>query len=121
MGSILKYRWRDVRWTKLILLSISEKYILVGRLLKPGEEPNNYSDEDEDSPNDASTPSATESAAPATSAASAAPAAPAATATAQATPSSPKKDSKPRSEEAAAPSKVEEIKPDGDAKGKHEE
>lgn len=114
MGSILKYRWRDVRWTKFIL-SISEKYILVGRLLKPGEEPNNYSDEDEDSPNDASTPSATESAAPATSAA------PAATATAQATPSSPKKDSKPRSEEAAAPSKVEEIKPDGDAKGKDEE
>lgn len=32
-----------------------EKYILVGRLLKPGEKPTNYSDEDEDTPNE-STP-----------------------------------------------------------------
>lgn len=30
-----------------------EKYILVGRLLKPGEQPTNYSDEDEDTPNEA--------------------------------------------------------------------
>lgn len=33
----------------------AEKYILVGRLLKPGEKPTNYSDEDEDTPNE-STP-----------------------------------------------------------------
>lgn len=32
------------------LLSFSEKYDLVGRLLKPGEVPRNYSDEEDDQP-----------------------------------------------------------------------
>uniref|UniRef100_A0A336MQC6 CSON001928 protein n=1 Tax=Culicoides sonorensis TaxID=179676 RepID=A0A336MQC6_CULSO len=34
-----------------------KKYDLVGKLLRPGEEPTHYSDEEEDSPNDASTKS----------------------------------------------------------------
>lgn len=36
--------------SNLFFLTISEKYILVGKLLKPGEQPTNYSDEDEDGP-----------------------------------------------------------------------
>lgn len=36
-------------------MQFKEKYILVGRLLKPGEQPTNYSDEDEETPNE-STP-----------------------------------------------------------------
>lgn len=33
-------------------MQFKEKYILVGRLLKPGEQPTNYSDEDEDTSNE---------------------------------------------------------------------
>ncbi|XP_055619394.1 membrane-associated progesterone receptor component 1-like [Toxorhynchites rutilus septentrionalis] len=99
-------------------MQFKEKYVFVGRLLKPGEEPTSYSDEEEETPNDTSTPSATESAS-----------APAATATITTAPAprSPKKESKSSSEAttaaaaAVAPSKVEEIKPDGEAKGKDEE
>lgn len=36
-------------------MQFKEKYVLVGRLLKPGEQPTSYSDEDEDTPNE-STP-----------------------------------------------------------------
>lgn len=39
--------------SKLIHL-IAEKYILVGKLLRPGEQPTNYSDEDDDGPADKS-------------------------------------------------------------------
>uniref|UniRef100_A0A182K576 Cytochrome b5 heme-binding domain-containing protein n=1 Tax=Anopheles christyi TaxID=43041 RepID=A0A182K576_9DIPT len=35
-------------------MQFKEKYYLVGRLLKPGEKPTNYSDEDEDTPTDGS-------------------------------------------------------------------
>ncbi|XP_049277596.1 membrane-associated progesterone receptor component 1-like [Anopheles funestus] len=35
-------------------MQFKEKYYLVGRLLKPGEKPTNYSDEDEDTPTDSS-------------------------------------------------------------------
>lgn len=40
-------------------MQFKEKYILVGRLLKPGEQPTSYSDEDEDTPNESSTPTTT--------------------------------------------------------------
>lgn len=39
-------------------MQFKEKYVLVGRLLKPGEQPTSYSDEDEDTPNESSTPTA---------------------------------------------------------------
>ncbi|XP_053678860.1 membrane-associated progesterone receptor component 1-like [Anopheles nili] len=48
-------------------MQFKEKYYLVGRLLKPGEKPTNYSDEDEDTPAEGSelkkraTPAATDS------------------------------------------------------------
>lgn len=35
-------------YIKLIIYYFSEKYDYVGRLLKPGEAPNNYSDEEEE-------------------------------------------------------------------------
>lgn len=41
-------------------MQFKEKYVLVGRLLKPGEQPTNYSDEDEDTPNESSTPKTAE-------------------------------------------------------------
>ncbi|EDS35346.1 membrane associated progesterone receptor [Culex quinquefasciatus] len=48
-------------------MQFKEKYVLVGRLLKPGEQPTSYSDEDEDTPNESSTPTtASKTAAPAT-------------------------------------------------------
>lgn len=71
-------------------MQFKEKYILVGRLLKPGEQPTSYSDEDEDTPNESSTPTTAES----STKAAAAPAA---------VPSSPKKTP------SDAPSKVEDV------------
>uniref|UniRef100_A0A8D8EWH0 Membrane-associated progesterone receptor component 2 n=4 Tax=Culex pipiens TaxID=7175 RepID=A0A8D8EWH0_CULPI len=48
-------------------MQFKEKYVLVGRLLKPGEQPTSYSDEDEDTPNESSTPTtASKTAAPTT-------------------------------------------------------
>lgn len=80
-------------------MQFKEKYILVGRLLKPGEQPTNYSDEDEDTPNE-STPTAE----------------PAAVTTTD-TPPSPK----PESKASDVPSKVEDVKSAaGDAKPKDE-
>lgn len=38
------------RHYNVVLEMFSEKYDLVGRLLKPGEQPTNYSDEEEESP-----------------------------------------------------------------------
>lgn len=43
----------------LSIFFLTEKYDLVGKLLKPGEEPTHYSDEEEDLPNDASSKSVT--------------------------------------------------------------
>ncbi|XP_065072893.1 membrane-associated progesterone receptor component 1-like [Ochlerotatus camptorhynchus] len=107
-------------------MQFKEKYILVGRLLKPGEQPTNYSDEDEDTPTE-STP--TGESKPATSKDDT-------TAAAAAAPSSPKKkadsssgDSKPESTPSAAAdasakaeatSKAEDLKSSGDSKGKDE-
>lgn len=67
-------------------MQFKEKYILVGRLLKPGEQPTSYSDEDEDTPNESSTPTTT-------------------TTTTTKTPASPKK---PATSE-DAPSKAEDL------------
>lgn len=103
-------------------MQFKEKYVLVGRLLKPGEQPTNYSDEDEDTPNE-NTPTAE----PAVAGAAATPASPAAaptTAPADAptaastpvAPASPKPDSK----SSDVPSKVEDVKSGGDAKSKDE-
>lgn len=78
-------------------MQFKEKYILVGRLLKPGEQPTNYSDEDEDTPNEA-TPTPEPEAAP------------------NKAPSSPKVESKPSD----STSKVEDIQSGGDAKAKDE-
>lgn len=88
-------------------MQFKEKYVLVGRLLKPGEQPTSYSDEDEDTPNE-STPTAT---------------------TANKSPASPKKtpvaaaaaaDSNAKST-GDAPSKAEDLVADGgDAKAKDE-
>lgn len=111
-------------------MQFKEKYILVGRLLKPGEQPTNYSDEDEDTPTE-STPTGGESKV-ATSSNKDDMTAPAAAA-----PSSPKKkadsssgdDSKPESTPSAAAdasakteatSKAEDLKSGGDPKGKDE-
>lgn len=79
-------------------MQFKEKYLLVGRLLKPGEQPTNYSDEDEDTPNE-STPTAEPAAATTTDA-----------------PPSPK----PESKASDAPSKAEDVKSAGDAKAKDE-
>lgn len=88
-------------------MQFKEKYVLVGRLLKPGEQPTSYSDEDEDTPNESS------STTPAPSAAEPKP-----------SPSSPKKTTTPAAAAAepttttvttaavaaeAAPSKVEDL------------
>lgn len=105
-------------------MQFKEKYILVGRLLKPGEQPTNYSDEDEDTPTE-STPTAESKTATSKD-----------DATAAAAPSSPKKqadsnsgESKPESTPSAAtdasakaevPSKAEDLKSGGDAKDKDE-
>lgn len=114
-------------------MQFKEKYILVGRLLKPGEQPTNYSDEDEDTPTE-STPTGESKAAAASKDDTASTAAAVA-------PSSPKKkadnssssssgDSKPESTPSAATteasakadatSKAEDLKSGGDAKGKDE-
>lgn len=102
-------------------MQFKEKYILVGRLLKPGEQPTNYSDEDEDTPTE-STPTGDSKA---TAAAATATSKDATTTTTPAeAPSSPKKkpdsgaESKPESTAAAtsattaadATSKAEDVK-----------
>lgn len=82
-------------------MQFKEKYVLVGRLLKPGEQPTSYSDEDEDTPNESSTP--TTAAAATSTESSKTPAAPA----------SPKKSSDD------APSKAEDVvAAGGDSAGK---
>lgn len=114
-------------------MQFKEKYILVGRLLKPGEQPTNYSDEDEDTP--------TESTPTGESKASTSPKDNDTKAESAAAPPSPKKkttdssssggDSKPESTTPSAPaadasakadttSKAEDLKSGGDAKGKDE-
>uniref|UniRef100_A0A1Q3F9H6 Putative membrane associated progesterone receptor n=1 Tax=Culex tarsalis TaxID=7177 RepID=A0A1Q3F9H6_CULTA len=83
-------------------MQFKEKYILVGRLLKPGEQPTSYSDEDEDTPNESSTPTA---AAAATTESTTKPASAPTT-----TPSSPKKTTPATTTTTSdAPSKVEEV------------
>lgn len=77
-------------------MQFKEKYVLVGRLLKPGEQPTSYSDEDEDTPNESSTPT-TAAGASSTESSKTTPAA---------APASPKKTP---SSEADAPSKVEDV------------
>lgn len=84
-----------------------EKYIFVGRLLKPGEQPTNYSDEDEDTPNE-STPTGDS-----TSSKSSSDAKPAAAAEA---PSSPKK----TTDASETTSKAEDLKSGGDASASKE-
>lgn len=86
-----------------------EKYIFVGRLLKPGEQPTNYSDEDEDTPNE-STPTGDS-----TSSKSTLEAKPAAAAAAEA-PSSPKK----TTDASETTSKAEDLKSGGDASASKE-
>ncbi|XP_058444273.1 membrane-associated progesterone receptor component 1-like [Malaya genurostris] len=101
-------------------MQFKEKYILVGRLLKPGEQPTNYSDEDEDTPNE-STPSVAE---PTTKTASTT----ADTATgdnksskpADVAPPAAPPSPKPESKTSEDPSKVEDVKSGGDAKSKDE-
>lgn len=73
-------------------MQFKEKYVLVGRLLKPGEQPTSYSDEDEDTPNESSTPTTTTTSVSSTSKA----------------PASPKKS-------ADVPSKAEDVVAGGDA------
>lgn len=85
-----------------------EKYIFVGRLLKPGEQPTNYSDEDEDTPNE-STPTGDSTSSKSTS--DAKPAAAAAEA-----PSSPKK----TTDDSETTSKAEDLKSGGDASASKE-
>lgn len=105
-------------------MQFKEKYILVGRLLKPGEQPTNYSDEDEDTPTESTPTGESKTAASKDET------------TAAAAPSSPKKkadsssaESKPESTPSAATdasakaeatSKAEDLKSGGDAKGKDE-
>lgn len=84
-----------------------EKYIFVGRLLKPGEQPTNYSDEDEDTPNE-STPTGDSTSSKSTSDAK-----PAAAAEA---PSSPKK----TTDDSETTSKAEDLKSGGDASASKE-
>lgn len=105
-----------------------EKYILVGRLLKPGEQPTNYSDEDEDTPNestptgDSSTPAKDES--KPTSPAAAAPSSPKKTADSNSSSSVTKSDSTGTSVAATATteatSKAEDVKSGGDSKAASE-
>lgn len=83
-----------------------EKYILVGRLLKPGEQPTNYSDEDEDTPNE-STPTGDSSSTKSTSDAKPA-----------AAPSSPKKTTTEGPFEPT--SKAEDLKSGGDTSASKE-
>lgn len=97
-----------------------EKYILVGRLLKPGEQPTNYSDEDEDTPNESTPTGDSKSAStkdetkPAAAAAAPAPSSPKKTADSNSS------SSVATSETATAPteatSKVEDVKSGGDSK-----
>lgn len=108
-------------------MQFKEKYILVGRLLKPGEQPTNYSDEDEDTPTESTPTGETKAATSQKDNESKKESAPA--------PSSPKKkpadssissgDSKPEPTTPSAPSddttsKAEDLKSGGDAKGKDE-
>lgn len=85
-------------------MQFKEKYVLVGRLLKPGEQPTSYSDEDEDTPNESSTPTTT-TAATSTESSKTTPAA---------APASPKKSSED------VPSKAEDVVAGGDSKAKDE-
>lgn len=85
-------------------MQFKEKYVLVGRLLKPGEQPTSYSDEDEDTPNESSTPTTT-TAATSTESSKTTPAA---------APASPKKSSED------APLKAEDVVAGGDSKAKDE-
>lgn len=78
-------------------MQFKEKYVLVGRLLKPGEQPTSYSDEDEDTPNESSTPTTAAAGASSTESSKTTPAA---------APASPKKTP---SSQADAPSKVEDV------------
>ncbi|XP_055599078.1 membrane-associated progesterone receptor component 1-like [Uranotaenia lowii] len=89
-------------------MQFKEKYILVGRLLKPGEQPTNYSDEDDETTNE-STPTGDKTAkAPVAAAAS--------NTTSNTAKTTSDSSSKPEPAEAAAakkaeqPSKVEEVK-----------
>jgi hypothetical protein len=43
---------RESKTHGIILNCLTEKYDVVGRLLKPGEEPTNYSDDEEDTAED---------------------------------------------------------------------
>lgn len=79
-------------------MQFKEKYVLVGRLLKPGEQPTNYSDEDEDTPNE-STPTAEPKKAPASP-----------------KPDQSKASETPSSNDNDAPSKAEDVKSGGDSK-----
>lgn len=94
-------------------MQFKEKYILVGRLLKPGEQPTSYSDEDEDTPNESTTP--TTAADSTTKPAAAA-----------ATPSSPKKTPAPApattttTTASDAPSKAEDLAGGDGGKAKDE-
>lgn len=83
-----------------------EKYIFVGRLLKPGEQPTNYSDEDEDTPNE-STPTGDSTSSKSTSDAKPA---------AAEAPSSPKK----TTDDSETTSKAEDLKSGGDASASKE-
>lgn len=101
-----------------------EKYILVGRLLKPGEQPTNYSDEDEDTPNE-STPTGDSAGKSATkdetTAAAAAPSSPKKTADSSSPSSGESKPADSTSTTSApttaeATSKAEDLKSGGDSK-----
>lgn len=100
-----------------------EKYILVGRLLKPGEQPTNYSDEDEDTPNE-STPTGDSGSKEAAASKDEKPAAPSSSPkkTADSTSSSSAAaEAKPDSTASAeATSKAEDLKSGGDAKATNE-
>lgn len=107
-------------------MQFKEKYILVGRLLKAGEQPTNYSDEDEDTPNE-NTPTAEPAVAGATATSASAVAAPVAApvaspAAAPAAASTPVAPSSPKLDSTSSdvPSKVEDVQSGGDAKSKDE-
>ncbi|XP_053682803.1 membrane-associated progesterone receptor component 1-like [Sabethes cyaneus] len=107
-------------------MQFKEKYILVGRLLKPGEQPTNYSDEDDDTPNEATPTAEPAASAKASAGEESKTSKPAEVPAAAAAPASPKPDSKSDATSAAnddgdaAPSKAEDVKSGGDAKAKDE-
>ncbi|XP_055550022.1 membrane-associated progesterone receptor component 1-like [Wyeomyia smithii] len=94
-------------------MQFKEKYILVGRLLKPGEQPTNYSDEDEDTPNEG-TPTAEPAKAAADDSKTSKP-----VEVPAAAPAAPKPEGRSNASD-DAPSKVEDVKSSGDAKAKDE-